>query len=588
MGPEYPRETYYGGLLPPLFSGDLGSFQFEGMFGGSTDAELDSFFAEMFRIPSFPRVGSFDPTDLVLGESQPVYQQPYHSDAQILGAYYKHIHPVFPILPPPIEEPRIDSSEEDVSSSGSFLSQTSSPLILALSSVLYQSDALKPPSVVNDGNFVQNLYQRAADLVEPFSLSSPLSQDTVLPSAFHPHVPQRLELPLACCVLSLYQYLRWGNIEEMTRLAQKAHSIIKAMSVNWEHVGAFVEAQRRAWWMSVMCVYNANIVSCTSPVNKIDIRTVNIPHPTTLGKSEMWAQYVSAEETLVASTLLLVALVKGSDSKTEVPAFNQNIRLLDKVITHQLAAISDTPSLIHDVSYRTEERLAISLRAIAKIRLHSARIKLHRYRAFMHHPTILQKFSPTTTTRGHHHRVTNTKHHSNGDIQHDHRSTFSSSSSSGITRSLNPHHETLPTTQIFPFSTHHALITCLDSATTITASLSHLVSLGTCAAPQICSAALASYTLMMIFHFEHQLPQPQSQAQLHPSSQLRSRPRPRLATQMLSPSGVMQGWVQGQCEESARVAIKVLESFAGGFEFISGLRDQIKKAAHATFCSRPS
>ncbi|RYN77051.1 hypothetical protein AA0117_g5357 [Alternaria alternata] len=547
MGPEYPRETYYGGLLPPLFSGDLGSFQFEGMFGGSTDAELDSFFAEMFRIPSFPRVGSFDPTDLVLGESQPVYQQPYHSDAQILGAYYKHIHPVFPILPPPIEEPRIDSSEEDVSSSGSFLSQTSSPLILALSSVLYQSDALKPPSVVNDGNFVQNLYQRAADLVEPFSLSSPLSQDTVLPSAFHPHVPQRLELPLACCVLSLYQYLRWGNIEEMTRLAQKAHSIIKAMSVNWEHVGAFVEAQRRAWWMSVMCVYNANIVSCTSPVNKIDIRTVNIPHPTTLGKSEMWAQYVSAEETLVASTLLLVALVKGSDSKTEVPAFNQNIRLLDKVITHQLAAISDTPSLIHDVSYRTEERLAISLRAIAKIRLHS-----------------------------------------NGDIQHDHRSTFSSSSSSGITRSLNPHHETLPTTQIFPFSTHHALITCLDSATTITASLSHLVSLGTCAAPQICSAALASYTLMMIFHFEHQLPQPQSQAQLHPSSQLRSRPRPRLATQMLSPSGVMQGWVQGQCEESARVAIKVLESFAGGFEFISGLRDQIKKAAHATFCSRPS
>ncbi|CAN9248795.1 unnamed protein product [Alternaria alternata] len=337
MGPEYPRETYYGGLLPPLFSGDLGSFQFEGMFGGSTDAELDSFFAEMFRIPSFPRVGSFDPTDLVLGESQPVYQQPYHSDAQILGAYYKHIHPVFPILPPPIEEPRIDSSEEDVSSSGSFLSQTSSPLILALSSVLYQSDALKPPSVVNDGNFVQNLYQRAADLVEPFSLSSPLSQDTVLPSAFHPHVPQRLELPLACCVLSLYQYLRWGNIEEMTRLAQKAHSIIKAMS---------------------------------SPVNKIDIRTVNIPHPTTLGKSEMWAQYVSAEETLVASTLLLVALVKGSDSKTEVPAFNQNIRLLDKVITRQLAAISDTPSLIHDVSYRTEERLAISLRAIAKIRLH--------------------------------------------------------------------------------------------------------------------------------------------------------------------------------------------------------------------------
>jgi hypothetical protein len=57
---------------------------------------------------------------------------------------------------------------------------------------------------------------------------------------------------------------------------------------------------------------------------------------------------------------------------------------------------------------------------------------------------------------------------------------------------------------------------------------------------------------------------------------------------MLSPSGVMQSSVQAQCEESAGTAIKVLESFAEDFEFISGLRDQIKKAAHATFCSRPS
>ncbi|CAN9176740.1 unnamed protein product [Alternaria alternata] len=336
-GSEYHQETYYGGLLPPLFSGDLDSFQFEGMFGGSTDAELDSFFTEMFRIPSFPRVGSFDPAGPILEESQPIYKQRYHSDTQVLEAYYKHIHPVFPILPPPTEEPRIDSLEEDTSSNGSFLSQTSSPLILALSSVLYQSDALKPPSVVNNGNFVQNLYQRAADLVEQFSLPSPLSQDTVLPSAFHPHVPQQLEVPLACCVLSLYQYLRWGNIEEMTRLAQKAHSIIKAIS---------------------------------SPVNKIYIRTVNIPHPTTLGNSEMWTQYVFAEETLVAATLLLVALVKGSDFETEVPAFNRNIHLLDKVIAHQLAAIPDAPPSSHDISYRTEERLAISLRAMARVRLH--------------------------------------------------------------------------------------------------------------------------------------------------------------------------------------------------------------------------
>lgn len=220
----------------------------------------------------------------------------------------------------------------------------------------------------------------------------------------------------------------------------------------------------------------------------------------------------------------------------------------------------------------------------------------------MHHPTILQKFSPSTTARSRRQHITNTNSDSsdntkNTQVQasnhhgHPNHPDIRQSRRQSATTPIS-HHETLPATQIFPFSTHHALTTCLDSATTITTSLSHLVSLGTCAAPQICSAALASYTMMMIFHFEHQVPQSQSQSQLHPSSQLgpRSQPRsqPRLATRMMSPSGVMQGSIQAQCEESARVAIKVLESFAGGFEFIGGLRDQINKAARATFCSRPT
>lgn len=214
----------------------------------------------------------------------------------------------------------------------------------------------------------------------------------------------------------------------------------------------------------------------------------------------------------------------------------------------------------------------------------------------MHHPTILQKFSPSTTARSRHQHITNTNSDSNNNTRntqiqasndHEHqndpsiRQSRRQSTTTPISR-----HETLPTTQIFPFSTHRALITCLHSATTITTSLYHLLSLGTRAAPQICSTALASYTLMMIFHFEHQLPQSQSQSQSHLSLRLQSRSR--LETRTMSPFGTMQGSVQAQCEESTGTAIQVLESFAEGFEFIGGLRDQIKKAAHATFCSRPS
>jgi hypothetical protein len=212
----------------------------------------------------------------------------------------------------------------------------------------------------------------------------------------------------------------------------------------------------------------------------------------------------------------------------------------------------------------------------------------------MHHPTILQKFSPSTTARSRRQHITNTNSDSSDNTQntqvqasnhhgHPNHPGIRQSRRQSTTTPIS-HHETLPTTQIFPFSAHHALTTCLHSATTITASLFHIYSLGTRAAPPICSAALASCTLMMIFHFEHQLPQSQSQSHLS----LRLQSRSRLETRTMSPFGTMQGSVQAQCEESTGTAIQVLESFAGGFEFIGGLRDQIKKAAHATFCSRPS
>jgi hypothetical protein len=210
----------------------------------------------MFRIPSFPCVGSFDSVTSNIGELQPASAQFQHSDSQILGAYYRHIHPVFPILPPPVEEvtDNHSSGQSFVHSVASFSTQKASPLVLALSSVLRLSTTAFPPDAdkESDGEVSHYLYQRAADLVESFcSSSSSVPLGTLLPSAFHPRVPSQLELPLACCVLSLYQYLRWGNISEMTRLAQKAHSILQGMSVEWEHDGPFAEAQRRAWWMSV-------------------------------------------------------------------------------------------------------------------------------------------------------------------------------------------------------------------------------------------------------------------------------------------------------------------------------------------------
>jgi hypothetical protein len=99
------------------------------------------------------------------------------------------------------------------------------------------------------------------------------------------------------------------------------------------------------------------------------------------------------------------------------------------------------------------------------------------------------------------------------------------------------------TTQIFSFTGKHALDVCLSSATTIATSLDRLQSLGTCAVPQVCSVALASFTLMMVSHFDR--------------SEKKTAGTPV---------------VQTRCEEGVGTTVRVLESSSAEFEFIGRLR----------------
>ncbi|KAH6612174.1 hypothetical protein C7974DRAFT_92440 [Boeremia exigua] len=160
-----------------------------------------------------------------------------------------------------------------------------------------------------------------------------------LPSSYHPGVPQTLDAPLACCVLSLRQYLLWGNVDQMTLLAQKAFGLLGGVTSDYSlrETDLYAEASRRAWWMMYLCMCNASIVSCKPLAETIDINKVCVPYPSTSHGSEIWIRYIRAEEALVAATLLLVALVKGVKSEATIAPFNRSIHTLDSIISHQLS-----------------------------------------------------------------------------------------------------------------------------------------------------------------------------------------------------------------------------------------------------------
>ncbi|KAF4852734.1 hypothetical protein CGCSCA4_v002637 [Colletotrichum siamense] len=278
-----------------------------------------------------------------------------------------------------------------------------------------------------------------------------------------------------------------------------------------------------------MCICNASIVNCKSPEETIDISKVTIPYPIIAGSSKIWEQVIRAEETLVAATLLLVALVKGFNSETAAQLLHDNIRIMDDIIVH----------LLHDSGqdggHRTprvegsESRLADCFRTTARIRLNSARIKLHRYRAMMDNLRILSRFDT------------------------NHRSRVSASDGTlDCATSL----DATKAAKIFPFSAAQSKAVCQESASSIVNGLKQLVNSESALTPCFCSGLLAGYTLMMISHFDSSA----HSEGTHP--------------------GVSQE-TQKKLSDGVETAIRVLAHFSRGFGAVAALKDQLEIAAIA-------
>ncbi|KAK1660087.1 hypothetical protein BDP55DRAFT_324950 [Colletotrichum godetiae] len=319
----------------------------------------------------------------------------------------------------------------------------------------------------------------------------------------------------------------------MTALASKGLSLSERLlnSHNTSNPGQFSESMHRAWWMSYLCRCNASIVSCTPFDEPIDSSSSKAPYPSSGEAPEVWAQYIRAEEALVAATLMLAALLKGFNSETTASSFNRNIGALDAVITHQLNQSNlGQPRAPVD---NPESKLAICLHITTRARLMSARIKLHRYRAFMDHPQILRRFEsipPLDTSIG----------LAQGQVMHG---------NSGISQKAS---------LVFPFSSNHSHEICLESATGIATELETLAGMGVRTTPVACSANLAGFTLMMISHFQTSANAPDHSM---PSSAILD--------------------VHNKCKTQVKIAVNALNRFSNAFSFVKALKGQLVTAAVA-------
>ena len=401
----------------------------------------------------------------------------------------------------------------------------SSPVILALLAILTQlAPSTGYESMCDDSHerlneVTQYFAQQAITALDNERLSIVGSSQA---SSYHPHVPLELEASIACCVLSLYQYLCRGDIDQMTLLAHKALELFGRLPHSTEtsliESSPFAEACRRTWWMVYLCLCNASAVSCKPLKAGIDIGTVRIPYPSIDHEKDIWCRYIRAEETLVAATLLLVALVTGINSEAAIPAFNRSLRTLKDLVSHQLAVLSTVPYVEHDETSSAETRLAHCLHILTRVRLMSARIKIHRYRAFMNDLRLLRRFEALAST---------------GATQREQN-----------TENRNSAHSMRRVSRIFPFEEIEARSICLQSALEIANDLKQLSTAGTVAAPSVCSAMIAGYTLMMMSHFQS-------------SSTV---------------ANVSSGTTHIKCKTGVATTVEVLDSYAIGSGFLMGLK----------------
>ncbi|KAB8216123.1 hypothetical protein BDV33DRAFT_233738 [Aspergillus novoparasiticus] len=274
----------------------------------------------------------------------------YGCEADLINAYYVFIHPYFPVLPPPAvaqyEDRPFAISLRTVQANQAFLPYwPTSPFALALSAILVLFPLPEDPHSMSETaasarQSYAELYAHAAmssienwaDLPEPATHLTSTAGSPTRWSSLHPDLPWKLESILALVLLGMYELCQRGNFSKMRARANQALTTT-AHSTN----------------------------SSQSPIILIDDPRISTPYPVFRGCLEPWLLLAKAQDTLLQTCNLAKELEKEDSRSSQSPTLIDRIRELNSRIS------------------------SIDADAI----IHSARIRLHRFRAFLGHPLFL-------------------------------------------------------------------------------------------------------------------------------------------------------------------------------------------------------
>ncbi|KAH8602004.1 hypothetical protein B0O99DRAFT_680155 [Bisporella sp. PMI_857] len=343
----------------------------------------------------------------------------YNNDEDILGAYYTYIHPYFPVLPPPelhqvTDNPEIGyrSSVDAIYGSEKFPDfEPCTPLSLAISASLAlipHPDDPKPTStesVLLRREQAQAFAQSAFESIEieselPDSNNQPGEALSSGPipinrAPFHPQNPLENESIIALLLLSTYEYAQRGNIAKMRNRAGQALNAALNLSLHAKgnEQGYFAEANRRVWWMTYIMVCQGSILSNSPPPVLLYDPRFTTQVPTLSADKETWTLFLEAQQVIVTATQFVIDLDVTLKTSSDTTSIWQRMLELEGII-EPLILKADTwtlesfPPVALD---KSELKVSQALRGIARIKLNSARIKLHRYCAFADVPVFTKR-----------------------------------------------------------------------------------------------------------------------------------------------------------------------------------------------------
>ncbi|KAI3334794.1 hypothetical protein F4824DRAFT_511556 [Ustulina deusta] len=518
-------------------------------------------------------------------------------DRAILNAYYIWIHPYFPILPPPEQVPTPDQPLALAENQSDGFQEPVSAISLAISAILalipypLDSNPSGEESIRWRRTYSQFLAKAALESIEneserPESSVAPSralddSDEEMFREKFHPRVPLELESIIALDLLSVYEYAQRGNLKKMR--ARAGAALVAAMSLflhtRNEIEDEYSEARRRP------------------PTFEVFGSSYTARYPTILADPEAWPTFVRSQQAILAATQFVIDFNKVRRAGTDMTRIYNRMQELEGLLAPLIVQSESQPcdySLAQPVD-RNEAVLANALRCMSRIKLNSARIKVHRYCAFFDIAVFSSKHCDLASLP---------KKEGDGSEPHQLRAccittVYSPPSSCSLsTGSLSPeavdspspnmngdtqpsNGYTQPSLPDLPFSRHESTRICLKSALNIAASFDAMpypnptgqfcespIYLGprsTFITPRTmptfaCCAMQCSYALLMV---------KDRTESTYPKSN--------------GSSNVLVDNLRDRLQQGLLSVLSTLENYATAFEALGGMRDQIRDKVDLSF-----